>query len=45
MKRQWNVDELIDLLPPEMEWLGNNDDHKHLDIDLVPYNHEVDLQG
>jgi TnpA family transposase len=33
MKRQWDVDELIEqitLLPPEIEWLGENEDHNHL---------------
>lgn len=33
MKQQWNVDELIEqftLLPPEVEWLGENENHNHL---------------
>jgi hypothetical protein len=33
MNRQWNSDELVEqytLLPPEIEWLGENDDHNHL---------------
>jgi len=33
MKQQWDVDELIEqftLLPPEIEWLGENEEHNHL---------------
>jgi len=33
MKRQWDVEELIEqftLLPPEIEWLGENEEHNHL---------------
>ena len=33
MKQQWNIDELeehFELLPPEIEWLGDNADHNHL---------------